>query len=490
MLSECPINTTHLFALVFERAPIGMTIVSPDGNIQKVNQSLCHMFGYQTDELINQRFQSLTHPEDLDLNLDLFQQALDGVIDKYEMVKRFYHKSGRIVSVLLRTSLVRDDQGNPAFFISQLVDITEQKRYESQLKENEERYKSLIQNAPVAISALDLEGNFIEANPALEQMLGYSSQELKSMNFKDFVVPERVEVSMKMFEDSLREPLKFDQFYIKRLDGSIIDAVTVSSPIIVNGETIGVYYMIRDITQERQTEERMKNQEKLLLVGELAAGIAHEIRNPLTSLRGFIQLFELEETSDIKKSRYNIMRLEIDRINEIVSELLILAKPSQEQYNLRSITDMLDNVIVLLEAQANLKDIQIKKAFESELPFVNCNSGIKQVFINLLKNAMESMSDGGEIVVQATRIRDNICIQIKDQGGGISDEHLSKLGQPFFTTKETGTGLGLMVSQRIVQNHGGTLLIKSGPGEGTIVEITLPLPEDKRGNPVLTSLTV
>jgi len=274
------------------------------------------------------------------------------------------------------------------------------------------------------------------------------------------------------------------------LDGSIIDAVTVSSPIIVNGETIGVYYMIRDITQERQTEERMKNQEKLLLVGELAAGIAHEIRNPLTSLRGFIQLFELEETSDIKKSRFNIMRLEIDRINEIVSELLILAKPSQEQYNLRSITDMLDNVIVLLEAQANLKDIQIKKAFESELPFVNCNSGIKQVFINLLKNAMESMSDGGEIVVQATRIRDNICIQIKDQGGGISDEHLSKLGQPFFTTKETGTGLGLMVSQRIVQNHGGTLLIKSGPGEGTIVEITLPLPEDKRGNPVLTSLTV
>lgn len=233
--------------------------------------------------------------------------------------------------------------------------------------------------------------------------------------------------------------------------------------------------MIRDFSQQRQTEELLRNREKLLLVGELAAGIAHEIRNPLTSLRGFIQLFKSEDTEGVKRSRHEIMLSEIDRINEIVGELLVLAKPSREQYDWRSISEMLNDVITLLEAQANLLDVEIKKEFDSGLPPVLCNSSIKQVFINLLKNAMESMPNGGEIFVQVKQIDDKVCIRVKDQGEGIPKDQLLKIGQPFYTTKETGTGLGLMVSQRIILNHKGSMRIESDVGKGTTVEITIPL---------------
>lgn len=241
MFTESNLNDQHLFIRVFEHAPIGMAIVSPEGQVHKVNNSLCHMLGYGKDELIGQRFQSVTHPEDLDLNLDLLQKVLVGEIDSYEMTKRFFHKSGRIVWVLLRTSLVRDDKGNPSFLISQLVDITEQKRMENNLKENEQRYKSLIQNAPVAICALDLEGNFTEVNPAFENMIGCSSKELLSMNYIEFLLPERIEIARERFNHTFKEPMNFDQFFLKRKNGSLIDSVAVSSPIIVNGETIGVF---------------------------------------------------------------------------------------------------------------------------------------------------------------------------------------------------------------------------------------------------------
>ena len=176
----------------------------------------------------------------------------------------------------------------------------------------------------------------------------------------------------------------------------------------------------------------------------------------------------------MKNLHHEIMLSEIDRINEVVGELLALAKPSREQYDRRSIDKMLHDVMTLLEAQANLLDIEIKEEIDSDLPRVVCNSSIKQVFINLLKNAMESMPNGGEIFIHAKKKDDKVCIQVIDQGCGLSPEELSKIGEPFYTTKETGTGLGLMVSQRIILNHRGTMQIKSEVGKGTAVEILLP----------------
>lgn len=163
------------------------------------------------------------------------------------------------------------------------------------------------------------------------------------------------------------------------------------------------------------------------MVGELAAGIAHEIRNPLTSLRGFLQLFKSRDTADT--TYFDVMLSEIDRINEIVSEMLVLAKPSKETFILDSVPDKLNDVVKLLEGEANLRNVVIRKDYDHHLPLIPCQSSLKQVFINLLKNAMESMPHGGKIFIQAKGIDDQICIRFIDQGGGIPQDQLSKIGQ-------------------------------------------------------------
>lgn len=354
---ESKVEDLHLFARLFDHAPIGMALVSPEGKLLKVNPSLCKMLGYTENELSALTFQEITYPEDLQKNLEQQQAALEGKINSYQLEKRYIDKSSQVIWCLLSVTLERSHQGHPLFFISQMVDITQR---------------------------------------------------------------------------------------------------------------------IRDVKEEKQTDEILQQAEKLSLIGELAAGIAHEIRNPLTSLRGFIQLFKSGVIDD-KSMHYEIMISEIDRINGIVSELLLLAKPSPETVEFRSMAKELSQVITLLEAESNLFNVAIRRDFEDNLPFIRCQINMRQVFINLLKNSIEAMPKGGEITVQLKRIEDNICIRFIDQGCGISQEQLSRLGQPFFTTKETGTGLGMMISQRIIQTHGGTMQIESQEGKGTTVEIWLPI---------------
>ncbi len=178
------------------------------------------------------------------------------------------------------------------------------------------------------------------------------------------------------------------------------------------------------------------------------------------------------------------MLSEIDRINGIVSQLLELAKPATDEYGSRSLIDKLNHVVTLLEGQAHLCNAQIIKEFDPNLSLILIRSqgNLKQVFINVLKNAIESMPKGGEVFfIKAKRIDDNVCIRIIDQGCGIPKDELTKIGNPFFTSKENGTGLGLMVSQRIIQNHKGTMRIESEVGKGTTVEILLPVMGPQRG---------
>jgi len=339
----------HLFIKAFDDAPIGMAFVSPDGKFIKVNQSICKMLGYSENELVNLTFQAVSYPEDLEINLELKSKAIAGEIDSYRLEKRYLHKSGEVIWGLLSVTVGRDEKGNLEYFISQLVDITEQK--------------------------------------------------------------------------------------IK--------------------------------------EEKIRESEKLSMVGQLAAGIAHEIRNPLTSLRGFVQLIQNEDS--VKKTRYEVMLAEIDRINGIVSELLVLAKPVRENFGFKNVSHLLDHVVKLLEAHANFHNVEIEMTFEADLPLINCcHNTLKQVFINMTKNAIESMPDGGELRIEVKKLINEVSICFVDNGCGIPGEVLQKIGQPFFTTKESGTGLGIMVSKGIIQNHNGILSIQSEMGKGTTIEIILP----------------
>lgn len=204
--------------------------------------------------------------------------------------------------------------------------------------------------------------------------------------------------------------------------------------------------------------------------------MAHEIRNPLTSLKGFVQVLTTEDSKH--EFYYRIMEEELDRINHIVSELLLLAKPQEIKFIQADIFELLHNVISLLKTEASLHNIQIqlKTYLRTQISILCEPNQLKQLFINLIKNAIEASTDGdGQIIISLEKEEDKAIIKISDNGDGMSPELLTKLGEPFYSSKEKGTGLGLTVSNKIVQSHNGSIDFSSVLHEGTTVTVKLPI---------------
>ncbi|CAG9607275.1 ATP-binding protein [Pseudoneobacillus rhizosphaerae] len=226
-------------------------------------------------------------------------------------------------------------------------------------------------------------------------------------------------------------------------------------------------------TMEKVNED-LRQKEKLALVGQLATSIGHEIRNPLASLKGFTQL-QREKFPD-EKEFFKIMENEIERINLIVNDLMYVGKPKLSVMVSNNIEGIIEYVAKILNPIAQSNDVIINMDI-SHLPLINCDENqLKQVFINLIKNAIESMPSGGVINI-SSKIKENetLAILIEDEGQGIEEEKLPKIGQPFFTTKEDGNGLGLLVTFNIIEKHNGKINFKSNVGKGTVVEINLPM---------------
>lgn len=334
--------------------------------------------------------------------------------------------------------------------------------------------ESVINQTADAIHVTDANGIVVRVNRAFEQLYGWRQQEIlgKQLDF----VPEELKEEHMQQQHRLLEGHQIHSYESVRLhkDQSHIEVSISISPIHDENEGITGYISVsRDITGHNRMEELLRRSEKLKTVGQLAAGVAHEIRNPLTTLRGFLQL--QQQTDRLNAKHVDLMLSELDRINLIVGEFLILAKPQAVQYQKLDIRYVLGDVISLLDSQAHLHDIQFELEISLACAMVYCEENqLKQVFINLLKNAIEAMPSGGTIRISLFSSPGTVTIKIKDQGPGIAPEILAKLGEPFITSKASGTGLGLMVSQRIIQNHQGTLEIESHSEEGTVVTVHLP----------------
>ena len=344
------------------------------------------------------------------------------------------------------------------------------------LLESEEKYRRLVEESPEAI-ILTRENSdipFFINETGVKLLKASSKEDVQNRSLFQFIHPEDHKKVRKTLVKN-REGLHTYEHRLICLNGDVIHVEVKSIPFDYKGDSC-LHILVRDITELKHSREFMQQTEKLTVVGELAAGIAHEIRNPLTSLKGFTQL--LGDRIESNQDYMDIMITEIERINTIVSELLLLAKPRKMDFREINIALVLKNIITLMEAQANLYGVTIKCNYCNELPdFIihGEENKLKQVFINLLKNAIEAMEQGGEILISAQPSGNEIEIKIIDGGCGIPPELLSKVGQPFFTTKEKGTGLGLMVCHSIIESHQGTMVIDSIRGKGTTVSIKLPL---------------
>ncbi|MCX7568618.1 PAS domain-containing protein [Tumebacillus sp. DT12] len=231
------------------------------------------------------------------------------------------------------------------------------------------------------------------------------------------------------------------------------------------GVLLGATTMFQDITQ-------MLRLEKMSLIGQMAAGFAHEIRNPMTTVKGFIQvLFESPERAGAYRS---LVLEELDRINRLVNDFLLATRPSFPETQRVPVSGVIAEAIEFMKNEAAMRSVELVAELPESLPSVEIDRAqIKQVLLNLIKNAMEALSGGGEVRVRSKSCGGQVRIEVCDNGPGIPEVILTQVGQPFFTTKDTGTGLGLSISRRIVEAHRGTLQIESDAG-GTTVTVYLP----------------
>lgn len=349
-------------------------------------------------------------------------------------------------------------------------------------KEQEKRLSTLINSMVDFVNFKDGEGRWIQAND-----FGLKLFQLENVDYlgkKDSELAEYTEFYSEALQYcEVSDEETWNNGTVTRCeevvplpDGTSKIFDTIKVPLFhEDGSREGLVIIGRDITTLRQTEERLSRTEKLSVVGELSASVAHEIRNPLTSLKGFVQLLQMED--DNHQDYYQIMLDELNRINHIVGELLLLAKPQHLKYTKLAIQKILNDVISLLAVEATLYNVQIESNFPKEDIIIECEPNqLKQLFINLIKNSIEASKSDSKISICLSRIEGKrIAITIQDQGCGISKERLQKIGEPFYSSKEKGTGLGLTVSYKIVQSHKGNIMFDSEIDHGTTVNITLPV---------------
>ncbi|MCY8989380.1 PAS domain-containing sensor histidine kinase [Bacillus atrophaeus] len=356
-----------------------------------------------------------------------------------------------------------------------LIDISSRKKFQTILQKSRERYQLLIQNSIDTIAVIH-NGKWVFMNESgISLFEAATYEDLIGKNIYDHLHPCDHEDVKKRIQNIAEH--KTDSEVMKQswftFQNRLIYTEMVCIPTTFFGET-AVQVILRDISERKQTEELMLKSEKLSIAGQLAAGIAHEIRNPLTAIKGFLQL--MKPTMEGNEHYFDIVFSELSRIELILSELLMLAKPQQhafkEHLNLKK---LISEVTALLETQANLNGIFIKTAFQRDSIFINGDQNqLKQVFINLIKNAVESMPDGGTVEIDTTEDEHSVHVTIKDEGEGIPEKVLKRIGEPFLTTKEKGTGLGLMVTFNIIENHQGTIQVDSKPEKGTAFKISFP----------------
>ncbi|OAS84102.1 GAF domain-containing protein [Metabacillus litoralis] len=345
----------------------------------------------------------------------------------------------------------------------------------TKLKESQERLQQIANNIKEAFWMFDIK----------EEKLLYMSSawfDISGMTFEDFnqnptlwlnaIHPDDLEYTVNRFKD-IKESGEFD-YRLFHANGTIRWIRNRIVPIFnkegIISKIVGV---AEDITDSKINEELLRKSDKLAAVGQLAASIAHEIRNPLTSIKGFMQLINNEQCS-FKE----ILISEFNQIENFINEILMLANPHHETtYEKKPIDKLVQEVVNTIKGQANLHEIQFSLKMNDETITILCDGNqIKQAFQNIIENAVEAMPDGGLVSIEiGTELEQFVYVLVEDQGIGITKERLTKLGEPFYSNKEKGSGLGLMISYNIIQNHQGRIEFTSQLNKGTKVKVLLPI---------------
>ena len=484
-------NELREFKIISDKAGYGITIVDLEGNINYVNTSFAEMHGYTPDELIG-RHLSIFHNEQQMAHVNRLVEQLNR--EGSYVAEEVWHrkKDNTEFPTLMSGTLVKDENGTPLFMAGTAIDITERERAEDALRQSEERYRTILKEIADSYFEVDLAGNLTFVNDATCRNLRYSREELLGMNYQNFTAKEDTEHVYQTFNEVYRtgETNKGFLWKVVRKDGSagFADA-SVSLLRSQGGEIIGFRGVGRDITERKMAEEERKQLElkaqitsRLASVGEMAAGVAHEINNPLTAVTGYAQL--LMDREDIPPDIRDDLAAINDgarRVAGIVQRLLAFSRQTKPQRKLVDINELIESTLILRAYHLRVNNIEVVTRLAPDLLETVIDPGqIQQVLLNLIVNAETEMKlahGKGKLTITTEKSDSTIKICVKDDGPGIKPEVLDRIFDPFFTTREVGqgTGLGLSLCYGIIAEHKGRIYAESQPGKGATFVIELPV---------------
>ncbi len=345
--------------------------------------------------------------------------------------------------------------------------------------------ESIIQSMGSGIILTQMDDRITYINRAGERMLGYAKHELVEKPFEIFSLREKRSIVHSLLD----HPDELDmrkEGWIRRKDGVEFPVgFTINNHVSASGETIGKIVIFRDLTKVYKIQEEILRMDRLVSLGKLASGIAHELRNPLAGIKTTAQALCEELSSDDSRREYlNRITKEIDRLNELLKSFFSFAKPQKLNLTFCHIKDIVNEIIPFLIKEIADKGIRFVEGYHPQLPKIQIDKNqMHQVFLNLLLNAIQAMPQGGELKIQVHPVSSGgpggaphsmVRILISDTGKGIPANLLSKIFDPFFTTKPKGIGLGLSIAYQIIKKHEGTIQVRSEWEKGTTFDIRLP----------------
>ncbi|WP_338779105.1 PAS domain S-box protein [Metabacillus sp. FJAT-52054] len=469
---------SEIFREVFEQSHVPQILTSLDFATTFENQAFFDFLGYTREEWATKTLKDISPQEDYERDLHMMRELIAGKRSNYQIEKCYIHKSGKQLHGTLNVSLLSDQDDNKQFLYVQVIDSTEKYLISDSLIKSEKKYRLLAEHSSDLIMIHDVNGRYQYISPSFKTLLGYEPCELIGCDPYDFIHPEDIQTVKNHHLQIVtnKQAMPVVSYRVRRSDDSYIWVDTEIKAVLDEntGELTELISISRDVQQRIETYELLRKSERLAIVGQMAAAVAHEIRNPLTPIKGFITL--LSKTKEYNPAFIEVILTEIKRIETIITEFLSMAKPNNRKMDTIHMDQLVEQVVNLMQTEASMENKQLTLKLKTVPLIVGDENSLKQVLLNVIRNALESLEEQGTVSVLVLIEEKFICIRVQDNGCGISQERLAKIGEPFYSTKEKGTGLGLMTSLNIIENHHGKLDIQSEEGEGTTVKIYLPLP--------------
>jgi PAS domain S-box-containing protein len=498
---------------IIEGSPIPTFVIDKDHRVILWNRAFTEMSGYPGEKMIGTKKQWMPfYPEKrpviADLIVDGDTQGLEAFYGKkkvqkssviegaYEAADFYENLGGRSRHLYFLAAPIRNEKGEIIAAVETLQDVTREREMELSLKEYAETMKneleeniSLRQNmeelfnfhqsvldaSPDLILVLDADGTLRYMSRDIDPERGLTAEKLKGRHFSEFVAPERREFLEERWAEIRRGVFRPFEIEVTDKDGVKRNLLLSARPIKGADRLL---VLQRDITEFKELENKYYESQKLAAVGQLSAGIAHEVRNPLSSIKMSLQILEKRmnpEGNDLK--RFHIARKEVEHLEKLVSDILVFAKPTEPEMHLADLNMCLEYSLAMAEREVEVKKIKVQTRFDDRVPLVPFDSSmLQQAFLNLYLNAIDAMEESGTLTIRTglAEGQKQVVVEIIDNGAGIDEAALLHVFNPFFTTKKYGTGLGLSQVKKIIDQHRGSIEVLSRKGEGTRVIVTLP----------------